>query len=120
MGLFFAVAIFLLTRQLHRRISELAAEREEQARRLEEVEQLVRYQQERIALTLGEYRLLEVLMSLPDRIHTRTALLDMIQLEAKDVTDRTIDVMLAHMRPKLGAWAAHIETARVIGYRLVP
>ena len=59
-------------------------------------------------------------MSLPGRIHTRTALLDMIQLEAKDVTDRTIDVMLAHMRPKLGTWAVHIETARGIGYRLVP
>ena len=82
--------------------------------------QLVRYQQERIALTPGEYRLLEVLMSSPGRIHTRTALLDMIQLEAKDITDRTIDVMLVHMRPKLGAWATHIETARGIGYRLVP
>ena len=82
--------------------------------------QLVRYHQERIPLTPGEYRLLEVLMSLPGRIHTRTALLDVIQLEAKDVTDRTIDVMLAHMRPKLGIWAAHIETARGICYRLVP
>ena len=82
--------------------------------------QLVRYRQERVALTPGEYRLLEVLMSRPGRIHTRTALLDMIQLESKDITDRTVDVMLAHMRPKLGAWAAHIETAQGIGYRLVP
>lgn len=45
-GLFFAVAIFLLTRQLHRRISELAAEREEQARRLEEAERMERFRRE--------------------------------------------------------------------------
>lgn len=82
--------------------------------------QLVRYRQERISLTPGEYRLLEVLLSHPGRIHTRMALLDMIQLETKDITDRTVDVMLAHMRPKLGAWTAHIETACGIGYRLVP
>ena len=82
--------------------------------------QVVRYRKERISLSPAEYRLLEVLMAHPGRIHTRTALLDMIQLEARDVTDRTIDVMLSHMRPKLGAWAEHIETARGIGYRLVP
>ena len=50
----------------------------------------------------------------------RAALLDMIQAEAREVADRTIDVMLSHMRRKLGAWADHIETARGIGYRLVP
>ena len=82
--------------------------------------QVVRYRKERISLSPGEYRLLEVLMAHPGRIHTRMALLDMIQVEARDVTDRTIDVMLSHMRPKLGAWAEHIETARGIGYRLVP
>ena len=54
------------------------------------------------------------------RVSLILSLLDMIQLESKDITDRTVDVMLAHMRPKLGAWAAHIETARGIGYRLVP
>lgn len=82
--------------------------------------QLVMLDGERVMLTPGEYRLLEVLLSHPGRVHTRAALLDMIQLEAKDITDRTIDVMLAHMRPKLGAWAAHIETARGIGYRFTP
>ena len=82
--------------------------------------QVVRYRKERISLSPAEYRLLEVLMAHPGRIHTRTALLDMIQAEARDVTDRTIDVMLSHMRPKLGTWAEHIETARGIGYRLVP
>ena len=87
---------------------------------LDRAAQLVRNRGERISLTPGEYRLLEALMSHPGRIHTRAALLDMIQPEARDVTDRTVDVMLAHMRPKLGAWAAHIETARGIGYRLVP
>ena len=80
----------------------------------------VRLNGDRVALTPGEYRLLELLVSRPDRIHTRTAILDSIQPEAKDVTDRTVDVMLAHMRRKLGDWSEHIETARGIGYRLVP
>lgn len=70
-------------------------------------------------LTPGEYRLLELLMAHPGRIHTCTAILDMIQCEQKDVTDRTVDVMLAHMRSKLGDWASHIETARGVGYRFV-
>ena len=81
--------------------------------------QLVRLQGERVMLTPGEYRLLELLMAHPGRIHTRTAILDMIQCEQKDVTDRTVDVMLAHMRPKLGDWSSHIETARGVGYRFV-
>lgn len=72
-----------------------------------------------VALTPGEYRLLELLVTRSGRIHTRGSILDAIQVETKDVSDRTVDVMLAHMRPKLGEWATHIETVRGVGYRLV-
>lgn len=72
----------------------------------------------RLVFTPGEYRLLELFLSRPSRIHTRTAILDAIQTEAKDVTDRIVDVMLVALRRKLGSWAAHIETVRGIGYRL--
>ena len=72
----------------------------------------------RLALTLGEYRMLELFLSRPNRIHTRTAILDAIQTETKDVTDRLVDVMLVALRRKLGTWAPHIETVRGIGYRL--
>lgn len=73
----------------------------------------------RLALTPGEYRMLELFLSRPNRIHTRTAILDAIQTEAKDVTDRLVDVMLVALRRKLGDWSTHIETARGVGYRLV-
>ena len=45
----------------------------------------------------------------------------MLEMAVSNLLSNAIkyDVMLAHMRPKLGVWAAHIETARGIGYRLV-
>ena len=72
----------------------------------------------RLALTPGEYRMLALFLSRPNRIHTRAAILDAIQTESKDVTDRLVDVMLVALRRKLGTWAPHIETVRGIGYRL--
>ena len=73
----------------------------------------------RLSLTPGEYRMLELFLSRPNRIHTRAAILDAIQTETKDVTDRLVDVMLVALRRKLGTWATHIETVRGIGYRLM-
>ena len=73
---------------------------------------------ERLSLTPGEYRLLELFLSRPNRIHTRSAILDAIQTETKNVTDRLVDVMLVALRRKLGAWSTHIETVRGVGYRL--
>ena len=72
----------------------------------------------RLSLTPGEYRMLELFLSRPNRIHTRAAILDAIQTETKDVADRLVDVMLVALRRKLGPWAPHIETVRGIGYRL--
>lgn len=72
----------------------------------------------RLSLTPGEYRMLELFLSRSNRIHTRAAILDAIQAETKDVTDRLVDVMLVALRRKLGTWATHIETVRGIGYRL--
>lgn len=46
LGMFFAVAIFLLTRHFYRRIAALASEREEQLRRLEEAERMERFRRE--------------------------------------------------------------------------
>lgn len=46
LGVFFAVAIFLLTRHFCRRIAALASEREEQMRRLEEAERMERFRRE--------------------------------------------------------------------------
>ena len=73
-----------------------------------------------IALTRSEFDLLKILASHPNRVYTRPQILDAIQNEEKDVTDRTVDTLMVGLRRKLGAWAAHIETIRGIGYRLTP
>lgn len=72
-----------------------------------------------ISLSPNEFRFLELAMAHPDRIYSRANILDAIQSEVKDVTDRAVDVMMVHLRHKLGTWACHIETVRGIGYRFV-
>ena len=57
-------------------------------------------------LTAGEFALLVRLVAHRGRVLTRSA------------DERTIDVQVANLRRKLGAWAHHIETVRGIGYRV--
>lgn len=73
-----------------------------------------------LVLTRSEFDLLKTLVSHPGRVYSRSMILDAIQNEDKDVTDRTVDTLMVGLRRKLGAWAAHVETIRGIGYRLTP
>lgn len=71
-----------------------------------------------VALTLSEYRILALLAGHPNRVFTRSLIIDRISDGGKIVTDRTIDVQLVGLRRKLGDWAEHIETIRGVGYRV--
>ena len=73
-----------------------------------------------LVLTRSEFDLLKTLVSHPGRVYSRSMILDAIQNEDKDVTDRTVDTLMVGLRRKLGAWAAHVETIRGVGYRLTP
>ena len=73
-----------------------------------------------LVLTRSEFDLLKTLVSHPGRVYSRSMILDAIQNEDKDVTDRTVDTLMVGLRRKLGAWASHVETIRGIGYRLTP
>jgi two-component system phosphate regulon response regulator PhoB len=55
------------------------------------------------AVVLGptEYRLLEFLMAHPERVYTRTQLLDRIWGGSSDVEERTIDVHVRRLRMAL-------------------
>ena len=57
-------------------------------------------------LTPGEFELLVRLVAHRGRVFARRA------------DERTIDVQVAKLRQKLGAWASHIETVRGVGYRV--
>ena len=71
-------------------------------------------------LTGSEYRVLSLLLSRPERVYTRSQIIDLTQDPDKAVTDRAVDVQIVGLRRKLGSWANHIETIRGVGYRFQP
>ncbi len=71
-----------------------------------------------LALTLSEYRIIELLVRNRNHVFTRSHIIDRISDEQKTVTDRTVDVQMVNLRRKLGVWASHIETIRGVGYRV--
>ena len=65
-----------------------------------------------------EMRLLEILISSPERIHSKAQLCDRLFSFAQAVTDNAIEVNVARLRKKLAGSEARIETVRGVGYRL--
>ncbi len=67
-----------------------------------------------------EYRLLKVFMSHPDRVYSRSHLLDLVWRENLDVGERTVDMHVSNLRKALEACElGHlIQTVRGVGYRL--
>ncbi|MDH3336410.1 MAG: phosphate regulon transcriptional regulator PhoB [Gammaproteobacteria bacterium] len=72
-----------------------------------------------IRLGPTEYRLLKFLMTHPDRVYSRTQLLDRVWGANVYVEERTVDVHVRRLRKALGAEAAdtYIQTVRGSGYR---
>ncbi len=69
-------------------------------------------------LTSTEFKLLQTLARGRGRVFSRSRLLDILWQGEKYVTERTIDVHVAHLRSKLGETGKLIENVRGIGYRL--
>ncbi len=72
-------------------------------------------------LELGptEFRLLHYLMSNPERVHSRTQVLDKVWGDRVFVEDRTVDVHIRRLRRALSE-SGHeefIQTVRGVGYR---
>ena len=72
-----------------------------------------------IKLDLGptEFRLLHFLMTHPERVHSRSQLLDQVWGLEYYGEARTLDVHISGLRKKLGACGGCIETVIGIGYR---
>ncbi len=72
------------------------------------------------ALKLGptEFKLLQHLMSHPERVHSRGQLLDKVWGDHVYIEERTVDVHVKRLREALGQGGAHIETVRGTGYRI--
>jgi two-component system phosphate regulon response regulator PhoB len=75
---------------------------------------------EELALTALEFKLLLALLTRRGRILTRDQLLDTVWGIRADVTTRTVDTHVKRLRQKLGPAGDYIETRRGIGYRFRP
>jgi two-component system, OmpR family, phosphate regulon response regulator PhoB len=65
-----------------------------------------------------EFKLLHYLMKHPERVHSRSQLLDKVWGDHVFIEERTVDVHVKRLRESLGAAGLMIETVRGAGYRL--
>ncbi|SFI55193.1 response regulator transcription factor [Jannaschia pohangensis] len=65
-----------------------------------------------------EMRLLEILLSAPDRVHSKAQLTDRLFAAADEVSENAIEVYVARLRRKMEGSSVRIETLRGVGYRL--
>ncbi len=74
----------------------------------------------RLELSPVEFRLLHFLMARPERVFSRTQLLDRVWGGDNYVEDRTVDVHIRRLRAALEPveYAGIIQTVRGVGYRL--
>ena len=72
---------------------------------------------EEVALTATEFKLLYYLASRPGRVQTREILLDQVWGYSFEGYARTVDTHVRRLRTKLGPLKGCIETVRGIGYR---
>ena len=73
-----------------------------------------------IKMGLAEFKLLKFLIGHPDRVFTRTQLLDSVWGDHVFIEERTVDVHVLRLRKVLAPVNAQhlIQTVRGIGYRL--
>jgi len=70
-----------------------------------------------VDLTHSEFRLLALLAKRPGWVFTRNQIIDGVHGDDYLVTDRSVDVLVAGLRKKLGKAGKNVETVRGVGYR---
>ena len=76
-------------------------------------------QGQRLELTQAEFRILQLLASRIGWVFSREKILDYLWGNEKNVTDRSVDVHVKHLRDKLGVQGGRIVNVRGVGYKLV-
>lgn len=72
---------------------------------------------EPVELTIGEFKLLEMLANQPGKVFSRNQIIEKINGSQYFATERSIDVQVAGLRKKLDTYKDAIETVRSVGYR---
>ena len=65
-----------------------------------------------------EFRLLQYMMTKPERVHSRAQLLDKVWGDHVFIEERTVDVHVKRLREALGDAGVLVETVRGAGYRV--
>jgi DNA-binding response OmpR family regulator len=73
-----------------------------------------------LELTIGEFKLLEMLAKQPGKVFSRNQIIEKINGSQYFATERSIDVQIAGLRKKLGPYKDAVETVRSVGYRFKP
>jgi len=103
---------------LRRSLPDEQAPLEMGAVRLEPASARVFIEGENAAIAPTEYRLLRFFMTHPERVYSRSQLLDQVWGANQYLEERTIDVHIRRLRKVLGERAAHLlQTVRGSGYR---
>jgi DNA-binding response OmpR family regulator len=72
---------------------------------------------EALDLTMGEFKLLELIAKYPGKVFSRNQIIEKINGPQYFATERSTDVQIVGLRKKLGIYKDAIETVRSIGYR---
>ena len=78
----------------------------------------ISYERQELKLGPTEFKLLHYLMKHPERVHSRSSLLDKVWGDHVFIEERTVDVHVKRLREALGAAGGMVETVRGSGYRL--
>ncbi len=104
---------------LRRRVPEQAGESVTiGALRLDPATHRVVWEGQPLKLGPTEFKLLNFLMTHPERVHSRGQLLDKVWGDHVFIEERTVDVHVKRLREALGTAGAMVETVRGAGYRL--
>lgn len=87
------------------------------ALRLDAVAYKVYLNNAELDLTIGEFKLLELLAKYPGKVFSRNQIIEKINGPQYFATERSIDVQIVGLRKKLGIYKDAIETVRSVGYR---
>ncbi len=85
---------------------------------LDAITHRVSYRGELLKLGPTEFKLLHYMMARPERVHTRTQLLDSVWGDHVFIEERTVDVHMRRLRLALGPARDLLETVRGVGYRM--
>ena len=78
----------------------------------------ISFQDQELKLGPTEFKLLHFMMKHPERVHSRSSLLDKVWGNHVFIEERTVDVHVKRLREALGAAGSMVETVRGAGYRL--